>query len=71
MPAAHGIFGIEQYSSTGPVLEAQNAGMGIILVILDFSRAFDTLNISLLLSKLVYCDFGELTVKWFERYLSK
>lgn len=56
---------------TGNISETQDLGMETILVLLDFSRAFDTINIYLLLSKLVYCyGFDELTVKWFHSYLS-
>jgi hypothetical protein len=46
-------------------------GEGSILVLLDFSRAFDTINTTLLLSKLTYYGFESTTVKWFTSYLSK
>lgn len=55
---------------TGNILEAQDRGMGTILVLLDFSRAFDTISIPLLLGKLVYYGFDEHAVKWFGSYLS-
>lgn len=55
---------------TNNILEAQDAGLGTLLVLLDFSRAFDTINISLLLSKLSFYGFDIPTVKWFESYLS-
>lgn len=38
-------------------------------MLLDFFQAFDTINISLLLSKLVYYGFDKLAVKWFDSYL--
>lgn len=51
------------------ILDAQDKGMCTLLVLLDFSRAFDCLNINLLLSKLSYYGFDYKTVKWFESYL--
>lgn len=54
---------------TSNILEAQDAGMGTILVLLDFSRAFDSINVTLLLSKLAYYGFDPATVKWFDSYL--
>lgn len=51
------------------VLAAQDHGMGTILVLLDFSRAFDAINVSLLLSKLAYYGFDPGTIKWFHSYL--
>lgn len=52
------------------ILSAQDVGMGTILALLDFSRAFDSINISLLLSKLTYYGFDRSTVLWFDSYLS-
>lgn len=52
------------------ILAAQDVGEGTILALLDFSRAFETLNISLLLSKLSFYGFDNASVKWFESYLS-
>lgn len=52
------------------VLAAQDRGEGTILALLDFSRAFDTINITLLLSKLTYYGFDPGTVRWFASYLS-
>lgn len=51
------------------ILAAQDAGKGTVLVLLDFSRAFDTINPSLLLSKLAYYGFDEDAIKWFTSYL--
>ena len=39
------------------------------MVLLDFSRAFDSINIPLLLAKLVYYGFEPGTVNWFSSYL--
>ncbi|CAG4957419.1 unnamed protein product [Colias eurytheme] len=52
------------------ILSAQDEGKGTILVLLDYSRAFDTLNTSLLLSKLAYYGLSHSTIKWFNSYLS-
>jgi hypothetical protein len=52
------------------ILTGQDAGMGSILVFLDFSRAFDTINHDLLLSKLSYYGFDSSALKWFSSYLS-
>lgn len=50
-------------------LEAQDKGQGTILVLLDFSRAFDSINRALLYSKLKYYGFSTDTIKWFISYL--
>lgn len=52
------------------ILCGQDMGEGTILVLLDFSRAFDCINIDLLLSKLTFYGFDNATVKWFASYLS-
>lgn len=52
------------------ILAAQNDGCASILVLLDFSRAFDTINTTLLLSKLAYYGFDPRTINWFATYLS-
>jgi hypothetical protein len=51
------------------ILAAQDVGQGSILVLLDFSRAFDTINTSLLLSKLSYYGCDSIALKWFTSYL--
>lgn len=51
------------------ILAAQDRGMGTVLVLLDFSRAFDSINIPLLLAKMSYYGFSASTVKWFHSYL--
>lgn len=52
------------------IIEARDHGEGTILTLLDFSRAFDSINVSLLLSKLSYYGFECETVKWFASYLT-
>ncbi len=45
-------------------------GLLSLLVLLDFSKAFDTINHKLLLAKLKALGCSEFVVKWFESYLS-
>ncbi|XP_073955689.1 uncharacterized protein [Choristoneura fumiferana] len=52
------------------ILQAQDAGKSTILVLLDFSRAFDCISIPLLLSKMSYYGFDVTTIKWFSSYLT-
>lgn len=51
------------------VLHAQDDGKVTIMVLLDFSRAFDAINIGLLLAKLRFYGFEEAVVSWFASYL--
>ncbi|XP_063837210.1 uncharacterized protein LOC135086410 [Ostrinia nubilalis] len=51
------------------ILAAQDQGMATILVLLDFSRAFDSISVPLLLSKLTFYGFDNGTVAWFASYL--
>ena len=53
------------------VLTAQENGMATILVLLDYSRAFDSLSIPLLLSKLTFYGFDAETLLWFTSYLNE
>ncbi|KAL0831856.1 hypothetical protein ABMA28_001386 [Loxostege sticticalis] len=53
------------------LLAAQDRGMLTILTLLDFSRAFDSINTSLLLSKLRYYGLDSMSVKWFHSYLTQ
>lgn len=55
---------------TDNILHAQDQGMCTILVTLDYSRAFDSININLLLSKMNYYGFDLKTIKWFSSYLN-
>ncbi|CAG9137745.1 unnamed protein product [Plutella xylostella] len=52
------------------ILASQDKGMGTLLTLLDFSRAFDTINVSLLLAKLSYYGFEVSTINWFRSYLT-
>lgn len=51
------------------ILGSQDRGMATALVLLDYSRAFDTINIQLMLTKLNYYGFSQKTVQWFGSYL--
>lgn len=55
---------------TDNILASQDKGMCTLLVLLDFSRAFDAINTTLLLSKLNYYGFEPEAIKWFDSYLS-
>ncbi|XP_045447496.1 uncharacterized protein LOC123655785 [Melitaea cinxia] len=55
---------------TDNILAAQDKGMCTLLVLLDFSRAFDSINVPLLLSKLNYFGFDNAAVRWFDSYLT-
>ncbi|XP_052759373.1 uncharacterized protein LOC128202589 [Galleria mellonella] len=52
------------------ILASQDVGNGTILTLLDYSRAFDCLNVPLLLSKLTYYGLDRHSVGWFHSYLS-
>jgi hypothetical protein len=56
---------------TDNILWAQDRGMCTLLVLLDFSRAFDCININLLVSKLSYYGFDSSALCWFHSYLYK
>jgi hypothetical protein len=52
------------------ILAAQDKGQGSILVLLDYSRAFDTIDTALLIAKLKYYGFDKNALKWFHNYLT-
>ena len=52
------------------LLSGQDRGEGSILILLDYSRAFDTINTSLLLAKLKFYGFDDNALKWFASYLT-
>lgn len=52
------------------ILAEQDVGKGTILSLLDFSRAFDSLSVPLLISKLSYYGVEQDSLKWFESYLT-
>ncbi|CAH2096603.1 unnamed protein product [Euphydryas editha] len=47
------------------LLTAQDQGMVSLLILLDFARAFDSINTALLLSKLNFYGFDHHAVRWF------
>ena len=51
------------------ILAASDAGKATALVLLDYSKAFDCLNISLLLAKLAYYGLSNAACSWMESYL--
>ena len=51
-------------------MRAWDKGRVTVMALLDYSRAFDSLNHQLLLSKLSYIGCSEATLSWFEDYLS-
>lgn len=55
---------------TDNILAAQDRGLCTLLVLLDFSRAFDCINIELFLAKLHYYGFDPHTIGWFHSYLT-
>lgn len=55
---------------TDDIIAASDKGMGTILVLLDFSRAFDCLNPELLLAKMTYYGAAESSRKWFQSFLT-
>ena len=52
------------------VLSCRDGGSASILVLLDYSRAFDSINIPMLLAKMSYYGFHKSTVEWFDSYLT-
>ncbi|CAG4970735.1 unnamed protein product [Colias eurytheme] len=52
------------------ILTAQDSGMSTAIVFLDYTRAFDTINIPLLLSKMSFYGLSKEAVSWFSSYLS-
>lgn len=55
---------------TDNILADQDNGLATLLVLLDYSRAFDSINIPLLLAKLSYYGFEQSAIAWFDSYLS-
>ncbi|KAG7302550.1 hypothetical protein JYU34_012473 [Plutella xylostella] len=55
---------------TDNILAEQDIGNATILSLLDFSRAFDCLDIDLLLAKLTYYGISGHAIDWFNSYLS-
>ena len=72
-------FGFQKGRSTHMALikliddisEALENGDCIIgMIFLDFSKAFDTVDHTILLQKLCFCGIQDITQSWFENYLS-
>lgn len=51
------------------ILSCQDEGRGTLLALLDFSRAFDSINVAVMLSKMLYYGFDHNTISWFNSYL--
>nr|CAH7717259.1 unnamed protein product [Callosobruchus chinensis] len=51
------------------IIRSLDAGLATSLLLLDFSKAFDTLDHSVLLAKLRYFGLDEMCLKLFESYL--
>ena len=54
---------------TDDIREASDASKATVLTLLDFTKAFDSVNIDLLLQKLRNLQLSETTVAWFNSYL--
>ncbi|KAI5651321.1 reverse transcriptase (RNA-dependent DNA polymerase) domain-containing protein [Phthorimaea operculella] len=71
---AQGVDGVSTATALSEVVDnvlaAQDQGKATILTLLDFSRAFDSLSIPLLLAKLHFYGFDVPTVNWFRSYLT-
>ena len=71
-------FGFRKYHSTymalillmDKIAKSLNKGEFVVGVFLDFSKAFDTVNHSILLEKMEYYGIRGVALKWFESYLN-
>lgn len=54
---------------TDSIIKALDNDLAVIMVSLDFTKAFDTVNQDLLILKLKYFGFDEKSVAWFSSYL--
>ena len=52
------------------ILKGFDNGLVTGIILIDFQKAFDTINHDILLKKLSITDFSDHTVKWFRSYLS-
>jgi hypothetical protein len=72
-------FGFRQNKSTTDAviqfmnlsLRALNSGSCVLGIFIDFSKAFDTIDYPILLSKLSYLGLSSETLQWFRSYLSE
>lgn len=51
------------------ITRAMDNSEGVLLVMLDFSKAFDTICPDILLAKMKYYGFAQKTINWFSAYL--
>ena len=74
-----GQFGFQANKSTehviidihSKIIDSLNKKENPCCIFLDFAKAFDTVNHSILLNKLNYCGIRGQTLKWFESYLNE
>lgn len=52
------------------IITASDKGQATVLALVDFSKAFDTLNHKLLISKCKYFGFDTLALRWLDCYLT-
>ena len=52
------------------ISEALDRGDCVIGIVLDFSEAFDTVDYKILLQKLEIYGIEDISLKWFESYLT-
>lgn len=52
------------------MITAKDKGLESVMTSLDFSQAFDSVNFDLLLAKLRFYQFDDISVKWFSSYLT-
>lgn len=55
---------------TDNIIKSLDSGLATALILLDFSKAFDTLDHELLCSKLEYYGFDHISINFFKSYLS-
>lgn len=55
---------------TNDIAKAMDQSEVTILILLDYSKAFDIINHELLLAKLYYYGLSDSAINWFENYLS-
>lgn len=56
-------------SVTDDIVTAKDKGMASVLILIDLSKAFDTINFDLLLAKLGHYGVRRVALQWFDSYL--